>query len=168
MPLAGFQMPGAAATTALSAAGIRLAGTMGSTGCVLLVSNLNEESGLPNIKVIFMKLRLGKITKFENTLVSNIEILLKMILMSSWLLEGVCFCYLVAAALRVTLMKGEEKFRHSKTISAQSFAVSLLMFVFFKKEEVFSKGSQIDVNPLILIICLIRIMFLLLPSTFFA
>jgi hypothetical protein len=43
MPLAGFQMPGAAATTALSAAGIRLAGAMGSTGCVLLVSNLNEE-----------------------------------------------------------------------------------------------------------------------------
>ncbi|PNF17711.1 hypothetical protein B7P43_G07328 [Cryptotermes secundus] len=43
MPLAGFQMPGAAATTALSAAGIRLAGTMGSAGCVLLVSNLNEE-----------------------------------------------------------------------------------------------------------------------------
>lgn len=36
-------MPGAAATTALSAAGIRLAGAMGSTGCVLLVSNLNEE-----------------------------------------------------------------------------------------------------------------------------
>jgi len=43
MPLAGFQMSGAAATTALSAAGIRLAGAMGSTGCVLLVSNLNEE-----------------------------------------------------------------------------------------------------------------------------
>ncbi|XP_021916894.1 polypyrimidine tract-binding protein 1 isoform X11 [Zootermopsis nevadensis] len=48
MPLAGFQMPGAAATTALSAAGIRLAGTMGSTGCVLLVSNLNEEMVTPD------------------------------------------------------------------------------------------------------------------------
>ncbi|PNF17710.1 Polypyrimidine tract-binding protein 3 [Cryptotermes secundus] len=48
MPLAGFQMPGAAATTALSAAGIRLAGTMGSAGCVLLVSNLNEEMVTPD------------------------------------------------------------------------------------------------------------------------
>nr|CAD7444592.1 unnamed protein product [Timema bartmani] len=43
MPLAGFQLPGAAAASALGAAGIRLAGTMGATGCVLLVSNLNEE-----------------------------------------------------------------------------------------------------------------------------
>lgn len=48
IPLAGFQIPGAAATTALSAAGIRLAGAMGSTGCVLLVSNLNEEMVTPD------------------------------------------------------------------------------------------------------------------------
>lgn len=42
MPLAGFPLPGAAATTALGAAGIRLPGQP-QTGCVLLVSNLNEE-----------------------------------------------------------------------------------------------------------------------------
>ncbi|XP_066993479.1 polypyrimidine tract-binding protein 1 isoform X3 [Anabrus simplex] len=48
MPLAGFQMPGAAATTALGAAGIRLAGSLNAaTGCVLLVSNLNEEMVTP-------------------------------------------------------------------------------------------------------------------------
>lgn len=43
MPLTGFQVPGAAATTALGAAGIRLSGSLNATGCVLLVSNLNEE-----------------------------------------------------------------------------------------------------------------------------
>nr|CAD7425365.1 unnamed protein product [Timema monikensis] len=48
MPLAGFQLPGAAAASALGAAGIRLAGTMGATGCVLLVSNLNEEMVTPD------------------------------------------------------------------------------------------------------------------------
>lgn len=47
MQLAGFQMPGGAAN-ALGAAGIRLANSMGQvggngSGCVLLVSNLNEE-----------------------------------------------------------------------------------------------------------------------------
>ncbi|GLH14920.1 Uncharacterized protein GBIM_19346, partial [Gryllus bimaculatus] len=47
MPLAGFQVPGAAATTALGAAGIRLPGTISATGCVLLVSNLNEEMVTP-------------------------------------------------------------------------------------------------------------------------
>ncbi|XP_049858731.1 polypyrimidine tract-binding protein 1 isoform X5 [Schistocerca gregaria] len=47
MPLAGFQMAGAAATTALGGAGIRLAGSLNTGGCVLLVSNLNEEMVTP-------------------------------------------------------------------------------------------------------------------------
>ncbi|XP_063217004.1 polypyrimidine tract-binding protein 1 isoform X3 [Bacillus rossius redtenbacheri] len=47
MPLAGFQLPGAA-TTALNAAGLRLPGALGATGCVLLVSNLNEEMVTPD------------------------------------------------------------------------------------------------------------------------
>nr|CAD7598552.1 unnamed protein product [Timema genevievae] len=59
MPLAGFQLPGAAAASALGAAGIRLAGTMGATGCVLLVSNLNEEvcvyGDVQRVKILYNK-----------------------------------------------------------------------------------------------------------------
>jgi polypyrimidine tract-binding protein 1 len=48
-PLASFMLPNAAAATAaLGAAGIRLHGQHGSIGCVLLVSNLNEETITPD------------------------------------------------------------------------------------------------------------------------